>query len=49
MLEWNFGSRYFLDNGVTIQHGGTMNYTQFYISLGYRFDNRNRHKSEALP
>ncbi|ABF39475.1 hypothetical protein Acid345_0470 [Candidatus Koribacter versatilis Ellin345] len=49
MLEWNFGSRYFVDNGFTIQHGATQNYNQFYVTFGYRFDNRSHQRPEALP
>jgi hypothetical protein len=49
MLEWNFGSHYFLDNGFTIQRGGTQNYNQLYVTFGYRFDNRSHHKREVMP
>lgn len=49
MLEWNLGSRYFVDNGFTIQHGATQSYRQFYVTFGYRFDNRSRRKVEVTP
>jgi hypothetical protein len=34
------GSRYFCEGGFTVQHGALQNYTQWYTSFGYRFDNR---------
>ena len=46
MLEWNLGSRYFIDNGFSVQHGAIQDYRQFYITFGYRFDNR---KKPAAP
>lgn len=48
-LEWNFGSRYFLDNGFTLQRGGLQNYNQMYVTFGYRFDNRGRKRPELRP
>ena len=49
MLELNLGSKYFLDNGFTVQHGSVQSYRQFYLTFGYRFDNRERRKAEMKP
>ena len=49
MLELNLGSKYFLDNGFTFQHGSVQSYRQFYLTFGYRFDNRDRRKAEMKP
>jgi hypothetical protein len=40
-------AHYFLEGGFTIQHGGLQNYGQWYVGIGYRFDNR-RMRKEAL-
>ncbi len=37
-------SHYFLEGGLTAQRGGFQNYSQWYIGLGYRFDNRHVRK-----
>lgn len=39
-IDLNFGSRYFLEGGLTLQRGALQNYNQWYTSFGYRFDNR---------
>ena len=49
MLELNLGSKYFLDNGFTVQRGSVQSYRQFYLTFGYRFDNRDRRKAEMKP
>jgi hypothetical protein len=49
MLEWNIGSRYFIDSGFTLQHGSMMSYRQAYFTFGYRFDNRSHKKIEVKP
>jgi hypothetical protein len=49
MFECNLGSRYFIDNGFTVQHGSLMSYRQAYFTFGYRFDNRNRKTLEVKP
>ncbi len=44
-LDVNLGPRYFFEGGVTLQRGALQNYTQWYTTFGYRFDNR-WHKQE---
>lgn len=46
-LEWFMGAHYFLEGGFTVQHGALQNYTQWYTSFGYRFDNRGKKKEAA--
>lgn len=41
-MDWYFGSRYFLGFGVSVYRGQTQHYNQYFINLGYRFDNRRR-------
>jgi hypothetical protein len=40
MLETNLGSRLFLESMFTAQRGGSLDYNQLTMTLGYRFDNR---------
>ncbi len=44
-MDWYFGARYFMGLGVAVYRGQSQHYNQFFINLGYRFDNRRR-KSE---
>jgi hypothetical protein len=37
-FDTNLGSHSFLQSGCTIEHGAQLNYTQWYLSLGYRFN-----------
>jgi hypothetical protein len=37
-FDTNLGSHTFLQTGYTIEHGTQLNYDQWYVSLGYRFD-----------
>lgn len=46
-LDVNVGSRYFLEGGLTLQRGAWQDYTQWYGSIGYRFDNRWRRREAA--
>jgi len=39
-FDTNFGSHSFLQSGYTIELGPQLNYDQWYVSLGYRFDAR---------
>ena len=39
-LDTNLGSHSFIQSGYTIQRGAQLNYDQWYVSLGYRFDVR---------
>ena len=39
-FDCNFGPRYFLQAGFTTERGGTFDYDQWNVTLGYRFDNR---------
>jgi hypothetical protein len=38
--DWMLGNRYFLALGVTAYRGGAESYNQYFLTLGYRFDNR---------
>ncbi len=37
-LDTNLGRRTFIQSGITLERGATLNYQQWYMSLGYRFD-----------
>ena len=37
-FDTNLGSHTFLQSGYTISRGEQLNYNQWYLSLGYRFD-----------
>jgi hypothetical protein len=39
-LDTNVGKHYFFMGGFTWNRGGTLNYDQWYLSLGYRFDSK---------
>jgi hypothetical protein len=39
-FDTNLGSHSFLQSGYTIERGAQLNYDQWYVSLGYRFDAR---------
>jgi hypothetical protein len=39
-FDTNLGSHTFLQSGYTIERGAQLNYDQWYLSLGYRFDVR---------
>ena len=37
-LHTNIGRHSFVQSGITLEHGAQLNYQQWYLSLGYRFD-----------
>ncbi len=39
-IDTNFTRRTFLQSGYTFEHGSQLNYRQWYLSLGYRFDEK---------
>jgi hypothetical protein len=39
-FDTNLGSHTFLQSGYTVERGAQLNYNQWYLSLGYRFDVR---------
>jgi hypothetical protein len=41
-VDWYLGSHYFLGVGLTAYRGQVQHYNQYFINLGYRFDNRRR-------
>jgi hypothetical protein len=45
-LNVDLGARFFLNGGGTIQRGALQNYDQWFMGLGYRFDNRERRKTQ---
>ena len=47
MMDANIGARYFLQSDFTTQRGGAMNYNQWTMTFGYRFDNRESSKRRA--
>jgi hypothetical protein len=44
IVDANLASHYFLEGGYTLERGGQLNYDQWFVSMGYRFDNRGRAK-----
>jgi len=48
MMDANLGARYFLQGNFTTQRGGAMDYNQWTVTLGYRFDNRESSKRRAV-
>jgi hypothetical protein len=45
-LEMNIGFHYFMQGGFTVSRGVTQNYDQWLFTLGYRFDSRQKAKSQ---
>jgi hypothetical protein len=43
-VDWSVGTNYFVQGGVTVNRGGQFDYNQWSMTLGYRFDNRSKHK-----
>ncbi len=43
-LDWNVGSHYLVGLGFTAYRGGDQDYNQYFVTLGYRFDNRRHRK-----
>jgi hypothetical protein len=41
-LEMNMGTHYFLQGGYTFSRGVIQNYDQWMITMGYRFDTRQK-------
>ncbi len=39
IVDATLASHYFLEGGYTLQRGGQLNYDQWFMSMGYRFDN----------
>jgi hypothetical protein len=39
-FDTNLGGRTFLQSGYTIERGAQLNYEQWHLSLGYRFDRK---------
>ena len=44
IVDANLAAHYFLEGGYTLQRGGALNYDQWFVSTGYRFDNHARAK-----
>jgi hypothetical protein len=44
IVDANLAAHYFLEGGYTLQQGGVLNYDQWFVSMGYRFDNHSRAK-----
>jgi hypothetical protein len=42
--DWYLGSHYFMGFGLTAYRGDVQHYNQYFVNLGYRFDNRKRNK-----
>jgi hypothetical protein len=45
-VEMNIGFHYFMQGGYTVSRGVTQNYDQWLFTLGYRFDSRQKAKSQ---
>jgi len=45
-IEMNVGFHYFMQGGYTVSRGVTQNYDQWLFTLGYRFDSRQKAKSQ---
>ena len=43
-IEMNMGLHYFIQGGFTSNRGATQDYDQWIMTLGYRFDSRQRAK-----
>ena len=46
MLQTNLGKHYFIQMGGTVSRGNQMNYDQWIMTFGYRFDNRQGQKAK---
>ncbi len=44
MLDTNLGKHYFFTGGFTVDRGVLLDYNQWFVTLGYRFDNRGSQK-----
>jgi len=44
-LNYSLGTHYYLGLGMTVYRGGVDSYRQSFFTIGYRFDNRSKHKS----
>ena len=44
MLDTNLGQHYFFTGGFTMDRGVLLDYNQWFVTLGYRFDNRGTQK-----
>jgi len=42
--EWSFGAHYFMQGGLTVNHGGALSYDQWMFTLGWRFDSKEKHQ-----
>ncbi len=47
-VDWFLGYHYLLGLGYTTYRGGSQDYNQYFLTLGYRFDNR-RHRHNNGP
>jgi len=45
-VESPLGSHYFLQGGFTVSRGQAMSYDQWFFTLGYRFDSRQKRKGQ---
>lgn len=43
-LDTSLGARFFLQGGITVYRGQLQNYNQWDVIIGYRFDNKWKHK-----
>lgn len=47
-LDWLPGHRFFLDFNFNVERGITQSYNQWFVTFGYRFDSRDRDRTNAL-
>lgn len=45
LFDMNLGAKYFIENALTAQRGGSQQYNQWTTTFGYRFNNRSTHRS----
>jgi hypothetical protein len=46
-VDFSLGARYFFQAGFNTEHGSLQNYNQWFMTFGYRFDNRMRRMETA--
>jgi hypothetical protein len=43
-IDFSVGSRYFFQGGINVERGALQDYNQWFMTIGYRFDNHQRRK-----
>jgi len=48
-LDWFPNKPFYLNGGFTREQGSIMNYNQWFLGIGYRFDTKSKRRASEVP